>query len=102
MDKQSLSLKQIIGQTEGNIVSLMGDEKVIFSVKNGKYYNLGVIGGVIWELISTPIKVSELISNLIMQYDITQRECEQQVLTFLEHLFAEQLITVNEQKTIYS
>ena len=29
----------------------MGGEKVMLSVKNGKYYNLGEIGGEIWELI---------------------------------------------------
>jgi len=32
---------------EGNIVSNMDGEKVMLSIKNGKYYNLGEIGGFI-------------------------------------------------------
>ena len=34
---------------KGNIVSDMGGEKVMLSIENGKYYNLGEMGGEIWE-----------------------------------------------------
>ena len=46
---QNISLNDEVSQREGNIVSDMGGEKVMLSINNGKYYNLGEMGGEIWE-----------------------------------------------------
>ena len=37
----------------------MDGEKVMLSIEKGKYYNLGLLGGVIWELIESPITGEE-------------------------------------------
>ena len=50
-------------QVKGNIVSDMGGEKVMLSVNKGKYYNLGEIGGDIWELIRK-ISVNQISCNV--------------------------------------
>ena len=92
LTNQTILLENIVSQCEGNIVSNMGEEKVMLSVQNGKYYNLGEIGGEIWDLIESPKSVNEVISSLLNVYDVTQAECEEQVLSFLEHLFNEKLI----------
>ena len=47
---QTISLNSTVMQSEGNIVSDMDGEKVMMSVSNNKYYNLGVMGGEIWEM----------------------------------------------------
>jgi hypothetical protein len=87
-----ISLKDTVVQGEGNIVSNMGDEKVILSVKNGKYYNLGDIGGEIWELINSPTSITKLVDKLMVSYEVEEPVCQQQVLSFLEHLLNEGLI----------
>ena len=92
LTNQTISLNNIVSQSEGNIVSNMGVEKVMLSVQNGKYYNLGEIGGEIWDLIESPKSVNEVISSLVNEYDVTQADCEEQVLSFLEHLYNEKLI----------
>lgn len=79
-------------QTKGNIASNMGGEKVMLSVKNGKYYNLGEIGGVIWDLIEVETSVSQLVTKLMSNFNVTQTECEEQVISFLELLVEEGLI----------
>ncbi|MDQ0224921.1 lasso peptide biosynthesis PqqD family chaperone [Metabacillus niabensis] len=85
-----------IKQKEGNIVSNMDGEKVMLSISNGKYYNLGKIGGVIWDLIEKPISYLELVDSLVNNYDVDRGECEQQVLSFLESLKKEELIEIKE------
>nr|WP_263325101.1 lasso peptide biosynthesis PqqD family chaperone [Neobacillus sp. Marseille-Q6967] len=87
-----ISLKDTVVQGEGNIVSDMGGEKVMLSVKNGKYYNLGDIGGEIWELIKSPTSITKLVAMLTARYEVKESVCEQQVLSFLEHLLNEGLI----------
>ncbi|UOK56368.1 MULTISPECIES: lasso peptide biosynthesis PqqD family chaperone [Metabacillus] len=86
----------IVSQGEGNIVSDMNGEKVMLSISNGKYYNLGEMGGVIWDLIESPITFNQLIESLLSQYQVEREECQKQVLTFLESLNKEKLIKLEK------
>lgn len=96
---EQLLLTDIVSSCKENIVSDMGGEKVMLSVKNGNYYNLGQIGGYIWDAIAEPITVQGLIETLLEQFDVSQEECESQVGPFLAHLRKEGLILVHEQST---
>lgn len=91
-----LSLNHTIVQGEGNIVSDMDGEKVMLSVHNGKYYNLGEIGGRIWDLLELPTPVSDLVTSLVSEYDVERVQCEAQVISFLEGLLAEGIINTCE------
>ncbi|PFW57603.1 PqqD family protein [Bacillus cereus] len=92
--KQVILLNQCVEQVKGNVVSDMDGEKVMLSIKNGKYYNLGKVGGVIWELIEKPIPVTELVTTLISEYEVEPLQCEGQVVSFLEMLLEEGLVEV--------
>ncbi|CAN7590806.1 lasso peptide biosynthesis PqqD family chaperone [Rossellomorea sp. LjRoot5] len=94
INSQMISLESTVGQVEGNIVSDMGGEKVMLSISNGKYYNLGEIGGVIWDAIEMPLTLRELIDNLLNEYQVDREICEQQVLSFLEMLLKEEIILI--------
>lgn len=95
--KQNIKLDQSVTHVKGTIVSDMGGEKVMLSVKNGKYYNLGEIGGDIWELIEEPILVNQLVTKLMNTYQVEQFECEEQVLSFLGLLLEEDLIELRKE-----
>ncbi|WP_209122930.1 lasso peptide biosynthesis PqqD family chaperone [Alkalihalobacillus sp. BA299] len=94
---QNIAKTHIVSQGTGNIVSDMDGEKVMLSISNGKYYNLGDVGGDIWELIKDPLSIGQLVSTLTTQYDVDPSECEEQVLIFLGLLAEEGLIEVIEQ-----
>jgi hypothetical protein len=96
INTDKLALDNLIVQSQGNVVSNMDGEKVMMSIKNGKYYNLGEIGGRIWELIEKPVSVNTLIANLLLEYTIEQLDCEEQVLTFLDLLNKEELIYIQK------
>ena len=98
IDQFNISLHSLIVQSEGNIVSDMDGEKVMLSVHQGKYYNLGTTGGAIWELIQSPTSVLQLIEILTTEYAVQQTECQQQVFSFLELLLQEGLIRIEEEK----
>ncbi|MBT2709460.1 lasso peptide biosynthesis PqqD family chaperone [Pseudomonas sp. ISL-84] len=89
-----ISLFQEVTQGKGNIVSSMGEEKVMLSINNGKYYNLGEMGGEIWELMQEPIQVKQIVSILMSNYEVDQLECEEQVIAFINMLLDEELIEV--------
>ena len=54
----------LFSQQPGNIVSDMDGEKVMLSIQSGKYYNLGTLGGEIWELMKEPISFETVGCNL--------------------------------------
>ena len=89
-----MKLDYVIVQTKGNIVSDMDGEKVMLSIKNGKYYNLGEIGGIIWESIQEPKSIESIIEELKATYDVTAEQCEADIIPFVEMLRNENLIEV--------
>ena len=89
-----ISINHIIVQVSGNIVSDMDGEKVMLSIKNGKYYNLGEIGGFIWECIQQPKSIENIIKELQTVYQVTAEQCESEIFPFLEKLIKENLIEV--------
>lgn len=93
MDKTVINKEMLlIRDGEGNIISDMDGETVMFSIVNGKYYNLGEIGGVIWGLLEHPKTPKEIIGNLLCEYEVDEETCETQVIHFLDRLFEERLI----------
>lgn len=91
-----LALHHRVVQSPGNIVSNMDGEKVMFSVEKGKYYNLGVIGGEIWDLVGEGLSVTQLVDRLMEQYEIARETCERHVQFFLNELLEEGLILYKE------
>ncbi|ASN05981.1 lasso peptide biosynthesis PqqD family chaperone [Virgibacillus necropolis] len=88
--------QSIVSQEQGNIVSDMDGEKVMLSIHNGKYYNLGEMGGEIWEQIKDPTTTEDLIAFLMKHYEVKQDECWDQVLSFLNLLLDERLIKIED------
>ena len=67
MIKEKLILEMTIVQQPGNLVSDMAGEKVMLNIQNGKYYNLGEVGGIIWEMIAQPQAISDLVLNIMKE-----------------------------------
>jgi hypothetical protein len=94
-----LALSDIVASCKENIVSDMGGEKVMLSIKNGNYYNLGHIGGCIWDVISEPVSVERLVEAMTNEFAVEAEQCAAQVVAFLEQLRKEGLILVNQEAT---
>ncbi|MGE7636529.1 lasso peptide biosynthesis PqqD family chaperone [Peribacillus frigoritolerans] len=94
---QQITLEKAIVQSEGNIVSDMDGEKVMLSVQKGKYYNLGKLGGEIWDLMKEPVTIQELVTTLQSQYDVAQTECEKQVTDFINQLLEQGLVKIEDR-----
>ena len=96
MSTELITTDALVVQSEGFLVSDMDGEKVMLSIENGKYYNLGRIGGRIWELISSPVTISNMVDQLVMEYEIEPELCEQRVRLFLKQLATEGLVQVDK------
>ncbi|GIP43223.1 hypothetical protein J45TS6_16820 [Paenibacillus sp. J45TS6] len=83
-------------QEEGYVVSDMNGDKVMMSIQSGKYYNLGKTGGRIWELLSEGNTIPNLVHTLTTEFAVSTDQCEKHVQTFMQHLYKEGLIKIQE------
>jgi hypothetical protein len=94
--KKEISLESIVNWAEDIIASDIDDEKVMMCIEKGKYYKLDPVGRGIWDLIETPIKVSDLVKALLAKYDVDKETCERDVLGFLEELYEGGILQVKD------
>ncbi|MNN26473.1 hypothetical protein D3C81_1399780 [compost metagenome] len=90
-------MEDTILQSNGNLASDMDGDTVMLSIESGKYYNLGKVGGRIWELATSPIIVSQIVDTLVSEYSIERVQCEQQVVNFVTTLYKENLIQLETE-----
>ena len=96
MIMKELSLSSTVAQNRETLSSAIDDELVLLSIINNKYYGMDSVGNSIWTLLSKPIMVSDMISALTKEYDISVTECEKDVFSFLNELQSENLIVVTD------
>ncbi|MNH37263.1 Coenzyme PQQ synthesis protein D [compost metagenome] len=90
-----LSLQTVLVKRPGNIASDMDGEKVMLNVKNGKYYNLGEVGGDIWSALDEPVSISRIVQVIQDTFDVPAETAEQDVFEFVQSLLAEDLVAIN-------
>ncbi|MEK3795957.1 lasso peptide biosynthesis PqqD family chaperone [Paenibacillus sp. FSL R7-0204] len=89
-----LSLDSVLVQREGNIASDMDGEKVMLNVKNGKYYNLGEVGGVIWEALASPVSLRQIAGKMQDIFEVPAELAQQDVIDFVQNLLNEDLVSI--------
>lgn len=82
----------VLSQNTNMLSSDMNGSTVLMDTMTGKYYNLGDIGGRIWELLNEPMTVGYLVRKLTMEYDVSAEQCRADILPFLEKLVNQGLL----------
>jgi hypothetical protein len=90
----NINMQNIITRNEKIMVADMDDEIVTMNIETGNYYNLGKTGSVIWNMLERPISVEALIEELKKKYNVSEEQCKEETLAFLNQLNKEGLITV--------
>ncbi|MCP9763704.1 PqqD family protein [Lacihabitans soyangensis] len=87
--KYSLSTNQISASESKH--------KIILDFDKGNYYSLNMVGAFIWdELKEQSLSLEEIIHKVVETFDITVKECENDLHVLLEDLQKEKLLIVSE------
>jgi hypothetical protein len=93
-------LDQVIGQNSivrwstDAVATEVNDEIVLMNLERDRCYGLGSTGSEIWRKLREPIQVSELVTQLWIEYDSAPGQIESDVLRTLNEFAAEGLIQV--------
>lgn len=69
-------------------------EKVMMNLERGEYFMMNEVGSRIWEIISKPINVKDIIETLRSEYEVDEETCKCTVIDFLTGLNHAKLISI--------
>lgn len=90
-----MHMQSQIRRRDDPLTSHLGDDLVIFSARNGRYYGTEEVGTFIWSFLEGGASVMDVCEALQQAFDVDGPTCERDVMTFLEQLEQEGLITVH-------
>ncbi len=96
MKKWKITLSSVVVASTDQVSCQLGDEVVLLNLKDGAYYGLDTCGATVWEMIKTPIKVSELRDALLSTFDVEDEQCTSDLLGLLEQLAQHGLVEIRE------
>ena len=70
------------------------DETIIVNPKSRLMHSLNEVGGFIWQKLSSPVKLSELIDSITSEYNADATQVQKDVIDFLVELEKQRLIVV--------
>lgn len=95
--KNSLLLSTVVEQCDNIFAQEIDNDIVMLDPERGFYFGANRVGNTIWELIQAPQKIEDICAELLNRFtNVDQVTCEKETLTFLNQLYANNLIKVVE------
>jgi hypothetical protein len=91
------SLPAVVIRSNGLVEAEVDNEVVLLNIDTGLCYGLNRVGARIWNELTVPIRIGDLCTKLVNEFEVDQATCEGEVLDLLHELRAEGLITVQEK-----
>lgn len=94
MLNQKIDLNTAVRAKSELISSDIDGEIVMMDIEEGSYYGLNNVASRIWQLVEKEITVSNVCDALLHEYDVDKKECEKEVIKYLETLVDKKLIDI--------
>ena len=94
MTTPEIVLDSVVSVAREQVSSDLGSEVAILGLRRNVYYSLDGVGKRVWELIQSPRTVSEILENLLSQYQVDDARCREDLLSLLRTMEEQGLIDV--------
>jgi ferritin len=71
---------------ENFLANPVGDEIIILNMETGDYLGLNAVGSFIWEQMSEPVRVRQILDKLQAAYTVDEATCLRETLMYLERM----------------
>ncbi|CAA0091876.1 Coenzyme PQQ synthesis protein D [BD1-7 clade bacterium] len=89
-----LDLNTTVERNPSQLDCELDGEFVLMCTETGKYFKLDKVSALIWQLLETPQTGLAISSKMQESYDVTEEQCNQEVLRFLTQLADKQFINI--------
>ena len=80
------------------LYSEIDSEAVILDVNSGTYFGLNEVSNRIWQILQTPSSQSQLVAQILAEYEVTEAEAIADIDTLLQEMLKAGLIEVVNEK----
>lgn len=91
-----LTKETSIKKSPNAIESEIDGDVVLMNIDNNEYYSMDNIGSSIWKMLDEPIRIAEIIDQLLEKYDVSPETCEKDTMKFLNQLLEKQIIAIDD------
>lgn len=92
-----LDSKSILRRNTDLIFNKIDEDIVILSITNEEYYHLNKVGSKIWELLSHPKTLAEIIDVLTQTFDVSFEDCSHDTMIYLRDLLNSNIVSVKNE-----
>ena len=64
----------------------MDGETVMMSVDHGRYFGIGGVGNLVWQLLAEPVLMSEVVMRVCAEYEVEEAACTADMAAFFSKL----------------
>ena len=94
--KQILAENSLIQRNETKfLASALGEEIVMMNTDNGDYIGVNNVGSDIWNMLTEPMLVEQLIEKVLDEYEVSPEEAKTEIDTFVQRMLKQEMITVS-------
>ena len=90
-----MELTTILSRGEDYVFNEVDGELVMMNIETGSYASMNETGKSIWGLIEEPKTVDDVLTALIVEYDIDRQTAETEVISFIKKLVKGKVITTS-------
>ena len=91
----NIGMDSVVARNEDIFAGQIDDELVMVSIESGNYFVLNLTARRIWDLLESPLSISEICDKLMEEYEIDPQNCQAEVLQFAEKLLSKHIITLS-------
>ncbi|MEY8717063.1 lasso peptide biosynthesis PqqD family chaperone [Francisella philomiragia] len=88
----NLNMENQLYKNEDIYSSEVDGETIMMNIDNNAYYTTQEIGNRIWELLDSLNTPKAICEQLMQEYEVSQEQCQNDVLQFLEQLLDNSII----------
>jgi hypothetical protein len=91
-----ITIESIVSVAADQVSCELEGEAAILNLASGAYHGLDPVGLAVWNLIASPIAVSQIVDRMTTQYDVDRARCERDLLALLAKLDERGLIQISD------
>jgi len=94
-----VDLQTVLCARPGQLSTRVGGETAILSCAQGVYFGVNATGTRVWSLLQRPVRVGDVLNQLLSEFDVDPERCREDLLGFLQHLLRSELVEVRVETT---
>jgi len=91
-----LTKNSLLTRNEDITIAKIDEELGMLNIETGNYYMINGIGSDIWKLLENKMIFNDLITQLMLIYDVKRDICEEETIQFLMELHENLLLIIEE------